>query len=230
VPFRPSKPFSLPNRSKISHLAENPPVNPLAQGRDRDLRSPPPRTDSSPAEIGSLPTNSRTQSPASCREVGQRRSKTLPGQKKLDAFADRLPRTPFEGPDLMKTRDRIGLIGLSHGLPRGTFGKERGKPLSATPAFLLPACRPNRQHGRCDDLRRGEPRPEERSRATRRPPEARAPVRSKILRLADNPRTEGDFPMRTGNAARSRRENPHDARSKQGPAVSWFFMKRDERP
>jgi hypothetical protein len=61
-------------------------------------------------------------------------------------------------------------------------------------------------------------------------PEARAPDRTKILRLAENPRTEGVFPMRTGNATRSRRENPHDARSNQGQAVSWLFMKRDERP
>jgi RNA polymerase sigma factor FliA len=34
--------------------------------------------------------------------------------------------------------------------------------------------------------------------------------------------------MRTGNVARSRRENPHDARSKQGPAISSGFMKRVE--
>jgi len=62
--------------------------------------------------------------------------------------------------------------------------------------------------------------------ATQQTPPARNPVRSQILRLADNPRTEGDFPMRTDNAARSRR----DARSKRGPAVSGGFMKRDERP
>jgi hypothetical protein len=66
--------------------------------------------------------------------------------------------------------------------------------------------------------------------ATLQTPPARNPARSQILRLADNPRTERDFPIRTGNAARSRRENPHDARSKRGPAVSGGFMKRDERP
>ena len=66
----------------------------------------------SPAALGGGPASGQVPSaaygrlvefPAGCREVGQRRSKTSP-PKEFVAFADQLPRTPFEGPDLMMGR------------------------------------------------------------------------------------------------------------------------------
>ena len=151
------------------------------QGRPGSCRvSPPPPVASS--DLGrALRLGRRTRSPApiAAAEIGRPRKKAgslscelprswtkaiedLTPPKKFVAFAVQLPRTPFEGPDLMRNRNRTGLIGLFQGLRRGNPGKEMGKPLSANPAFLLTASRPNRRHGSCD-----HPRPDERQDAER---------------------------------------------------------------
>ena len=158
----PRHPFSLLTRSTISHLAENLPVNPvpIGKGSRLDLKS---AVRPAPGGNRQAPTNSRTNLPRVAEKLGRGDRKNAPRQEKLVAFGGRLPRTPFEGPDLMRTKHRTGLIGL-------------GKPRSPNPAFRLTVGRRDRRHPGCDHPPQDEPGPARRRGAARGPQKLATPL------------------------------------------------------